>query len=136
MSKRISAHRFTFLTLLRVSLVAGALYDVSFGLLLVFAPAAANAVVELPMPEESFYLWTIAILLTIAAGFYLVAARDPRRYSANVAVAIAGRTLGFFVFAAAAWERPDLSGLWLIGLVDLVFAILHTICWLPTRRSP
>jgi hypothetical protein len=132
----LERHRFTFYTLLRVSLVAGAVYDLGFAALLATAPELANAIVQLPMPEERFYLWTIAVLLTIAAAFYLVTARDPRRYSGNVAVAIGGRSLGFVVFAWAASGRPELAGLWLIGIADLVFALLHAACWLPTRHSP
>src|SRR5436305_5435702 len=44
------ARRFRFLTLLRASLIAGALYDLAFALLMVFAPELPARSLALPLP--------------------------------------------------------------------------------------
>lgn len=109
------------------TLYAGALYDLVYAVLFVVAPAAAAAPLALPLPGERFYLWLIAALLAITASCYLVAARDPRRHRPLVAIAIAGRLAGFALFALATVGRPDLRGLWVVGGVDLAFALSHLI---------
>ena len=62
-----------------------------------------------PLPRGAFYLWILATLLAMLAVLYLAAARDPRRYSAIIAVAIGGRLGGRAAFAAAALRGPDLA---------------------------
>jgi hypothetical protein len=131
------ARRFRFLTLLRVSLVLGALWDVAFALLLAFAPEASARVFELPLPplpEGAFYLWVLGVLLLMLAALYVVAARDPRRYSGILAVAIGGRVLGGLVlfFAAARGDR-GVPGLYPMAAADLAFGISHAAFWLPIR---
>jgi|CXWL01.1.fsa_nt_gi hypothetical protein len=131
----VLARRFTFLTLLRWSLLGGALYDLGFALVIAFAPEVPARIFGLPIPAERFYLWLIAVFLTMLAGFYLAAAHDPRRYGANIAVAIVGRTLGSVAFCVAAHGHPALAGLYVVGAGDLLFAALHTAFWLPYRQA-
>lgn len=129
------AHRFRFLTLLRASLVAGALYDLGFAVLMVLAPRTPARLFHLPLPplpEGAFYLWIMATLLTMLALLYLAAAQDPRRYSAVIAVAIGGRTVGAAAFAIAGLAT-GLSGLYLLGATDLLFALAHAVFWWPIR---
>lgn len=130
-----SAHRFRFLTLLRASLVAGALYDLGFAGLMVFAPEAPARIFGLPlppMPEGAFYFWIMATLLGMLAALYLAAAQDPRRYSAVIAVAIAGRTVGAAAFTIAALST-GLAGLYPLAATDLAFALAHAVFWWPIR---
>lgn len=130
------ARRFHLLSLLRASLVAGAVYDLGFALLMVAAPGVPARMFHLPLPplpEGAFYLWILATLLVMLAGLYLAAANDPRRYSAIIAVAIAGRLLGALAFAAAALRGPDLGGLWPLAAADFAFGALHAGAWLPIR---
>jgi hypothetical protein len=133
---RITAHfarRFQFLTLLRLSLVLGALWDVAFALLLGFAPEASARVFELPLPplpEGAFYLWVLGVLLLMLAALYVTAARDPRRYSGILAVAIGGRILGGLVLFLGARRVP---GLYPMAAADLVFGVSHAAFWLPIR---
>lgn len=127
------ARRFRFLTLLRASLVVGALYDLGFALLMVAAPEVPARLFDLPLPGEPFYLWILAVLLTMLATLYLVAARDTRRYSGIVAVAIGGRLLGGLVFLVAALLRPGLGGLIPLAVADLGLGIAHAAFWLPIR---
>ena len=142
MSRRTSitarfARRFRFLTLLRVSLVLGALWDVTFAVLLAFAPEASARLFELPLPplpEGAFYLWVLGVLLLMLAALYVIAARDPRRYSGILAVAIGGRVLGGLVlFFAAIGGVRGVPGLYPMAAADLAFGISHAAFWLPIR---
>ena len=130
------ARRFRFLTLLRASLVLGAVWDVAFALLLAFAPAASARAFELPLPplpEGAFYLWIFAVVLLMLAAMYLLAARDTRRYSGIVAVAIGGRLLGGLVLLFAALRPQGVPGLVPMAAADLGFGIAHAAFWLPIR---
>ncbi|HEX5760844.1 MAG TPA: hypothetical protein VF121_16765 [Thermoanaerobaculia bacterium] len=127
------ARRFRFLRLLQLSLLAGALYDAAFALLLVARPQLPARWLDLPLPGERFYLWVLATLLLMLAALYLEAARDPRRYSAVVAVAIGGRLLGSLALLAAALPRPDLAGLLPLSAVDGAFGLCHAVLWWPIR---
>ena len=127
------ARRFRFLTLLRASLVLGALWDIVFALLLAFAPEASARIFELPLPplpEGAFYLWIFAVVLLMLAALYILAARDTRRYSGIVGVAIGGRMLGGLVLSLAALRVP---GLVPMAAADLGFGIAHAVFWLPIR---
>ncbi len=127
------ARRFRFLTLLRASLVLGALWDVAFALLLAFAPEPSARLFELPLPPlpaAAFYLWILAVLLLMLAAVYVLVARDPRRYSGILAVAIGGRLLGGAVLLLAARRVP---GLYPMAAADLAFGASHAAFWLPIR---
>ncbi len=127
------SRRFLWLSLLRGSLMVGAIYDLGFALLMVFAPEATAERFSLPLPGEKFYLWLLATLLGMVALLYLAAARDPRRYSAIIAVAIAGRLAGATLFAIAASGRPELGALWPLSGIDLLFGLTHALAWAPLR---
>ena len=133
MLHRTFSRRFLWLRLLRGSLCAGAVYDLVFAALMVVAPELPSRWLSLPLPGEAFYLRLIAVLLGMLALLYLAAARDPRRYSAIIAVAIVGRAAGAAALALAARGRPDLAGLWPLAGADLGFAIVHAVSWLPLR---
>lgn len=126
------ARRFRYLKLLRLSLVLGALYDAVFALLMVAAPGVLAEVFELPLPAD-FYLWLLAVLLVMLAALYLEAARDPRRYSTVVRVAIAGRLLGAVALGAAAFREPAFAGLWAAAAADAAFGLAHAFFWLPSQ---
>ena len=103
------ARRFRLLTLLRGSLVVGAVYDLGFAVLMVAAPGVPARILDLPLPplpRGAFYLWILATLLAMLAVLYLAAAHDPRRYSAIIAVAIGGRVVGALVFTGRGAARP------------------------------
>ena len=135
----VKAHftrRFRYLSWLRGSLVLGALYDLAFAVLMVAAPGVPARLLDLPLPppEAVFYLWVMATLLTMLGALYLLAARDTRRYSGIVAVAIGGRLLGGLVLAVAALRGPDLlDGLWPLAAADTAFGIAHAAFWWPIR---
>lgn len=122
-------HRFFYLRLLRGSLVLGAVYDLVFAAIMVLAPQLTSRALGLPLPGERFYLWVMAVMLAMLASLYLKAAQDPRRYSAVVVVAAAGRCAGAAALAAAALDRPDLDGLWVLAAADLAFGVAHAVLW-------
>jgi type IV secretory pathway VirB3-like protein len=122
-------NRFLFLGLLRASLVLGALYDLAFAATMVAAPQLPARLLSLPLPGEGFYLSILAVLLTMLAVLYLVAAEDPRRYSAVVLVGVAGRCAGAAALALAARGRPELAGLWPLAGADLAFGLAHATFW-------
>ena len=84
-------------------------------------------------PRGAFYLWILAVLLSMLACLYLTAAHDPRRYSAIIAVAIGGRAVGAAALAAAALVGPDLGGLFPLAAADLAFSVVHAGSWWPIR---
>ena len=130
------SRRFLYLKLLSGSLVLGALYDLGFAVLMAAAPGVPARAFDLPLPplpEGAFYLWVLTVLLAMLAALYLVAARDPRRYSGIIAVAIGGRLLGGLVLLAAALRAPGLPGLYPMAAADLAFGIAHAAFWLPIR---
>jgi hypothetical protein len=130
------ARRFRLLTLLRGSLVAGAVYDLGFAVLMVAAPGTPARIFDLPLPplpRGAFYLWILATLLAMLAVLYLAAAHDPRRHSAIIVVAIGGRVAGALAFLVAALLGPDLHGLFLLAATDFLFGAVHAIAWLPIR---
>jgi hypothetical protein len=128
------ARRFRYQALLIGSLVLGALYDLGFALLMIAAPGVPARLLNLPLPpaEGAFYLWVMATLLAMLAAMYLVAARDIRRYSGIIAVALGGRLLGGLVLGFGAW-RLGLDGLWPLAAADAAFGLAHAAFWLPIR---
>jgi hypothetical protein len=133
MLHRTFSRRFLWLRLLRASLLLGALYDLGFAALMVLAPGLPARWLSLPLPGEAFYLWLLAALLAMLALLYAAAARDPRRYSAIIVVAILGRASGALILALAARGRPELAGLWPLCAADAGFAACHAVSWLPLR---
>jgi hypothetical protein len=125
------ALRFRFLALLRASLVAGALYDFGVAVLMVAAPQVLSRAFAVPLPGERFYLHLLALLLLMLSGLYLLAARDPRRYSGVVAIAIAGRLVGGVLFAYAALTEPAHAGLWWTAAADAALGISLAAFWWP-----
>lgn len=119
---------------LKGSLVAGAVYDLIFAAAMVLIPELSARLLGLRLPQEPFYLWLIAVFLLMMASFYLLAAYDPKSYSGNIDVGIAGRFLGFLVLMTAAILDPSMPILYALAAGDLFFAVAHAVFWLPIRR--
>jgi hypothetical protein len=123
-----------FLFLLRLTLLAGAAYDLAFAALMVLAPELPEKLLRLPPPGEDFYLWLLAVFLCMLAGVYLLAAYDPTNYRGNIVIAILGRLAGGMVFLLAATGRTDLNGLYIIAGGDFLFSFLTAVFWWPIRK--
>jgi hypothetical protein len=129
------AHRFRLLALLQASLVVGAMYDLIFAVFMVVAPGLPTRILRLPLPGEAFYLWLMAVLLGMLACLYLLAARDPRRYSGIIVVAIAGRLCGALAFTVAAIVEPRLlPGVAVLAVCDFALGAAPALFWLPLQR--
>jgi hypothetical protein len=113
----------------------GAAYDAAFAAAILVVPRPAAVLLRLEMPADPVYLRLNGILLLLLAGLYLLPASDPIRYRGVVAVASGGRFLGF-VYLSWAWlegRPPAFLGL---ALLDLAFALAHTVLLLRARSSP
>lgn len=130
------ARRFRLLEVLRGALGLGAILNLAAAFLLVVSPAALAELAG-SSPEavqaESFLLWLVAALLVPLGVLYFMAARDPRRYSGIIVVAIGGRLLGAAALGAGAVHRPELGGLWVLAGADLALAALIAGSWIPLR---
>ena len=74
-----------------------------------------------------------ALVTLMLAALYILAARDTRRYSGIVAVAIGGRILGGLVLLLAALRPMGVPGLVPMAVADLGFGIAHAAFLLPIR---
>lgn len=124
-----------WLGLLKLVLVAGAVYDLIFAAMMVLAPELATRLLELQPPNERYFLGLIAVFLVMLAAFYLVAAYDPSSYGFNVRIAIVGRLLGAVALYTASLGRPDLWGLVPLAAADLAFSLATLVCWWPIRKT-
>ena len=112
---------------LRTSMAAGALYDLTFALVNLAAPQAGSWFLEIPLPEQQVYLRLTGLFLLVLALVYMLPVIHPGEYLGNVVVAIVARTAGaIFLIAAALWFAQPVAFL-ALGVVDLIFALLHLV---------
>jgi hypothetical protein len=117
------------------SMALGAAYDALFAAAILVFTRPAAALLGLEVPPDPVYLRLNGILLLLLAGLYLLPAVDPVRHRGIVAIASAGRFLGFAYLAAAWLEGRPLAFL-ALSLGDLVFAVAHAVLLLRARRTP
>lgn len=130
------ARRFRLLEVLRGALGLGGLLDLTVAVLVVVSPAALAKLAGIPLEAvraEAHLPWLLAALLLPLGTLYFVAARDPRRYSGIIVVAIGGRLLGAAALGAGAVHRPELGGLWVLAGANLALAVLIAGSWIPLR---
>lgn len=116
-----------------LSMAAGALYDAAFAAAILFATEPAGRLLGLALPDDRVYLHLNGIFLVLLAGLYGLAAAWPQRYSGVVAVAAAGRFLGF-LFLGGMWLGGRETAFAGLALGDLGFAVLHAALFLAARR--
>jgi len=116
------------------SMALGALYDLLFGAAILLLPALAASWLGLALPQDPVYLKLNGIFLLLLAALYSLPAADPVRYRAVAWVAAAGRAAGFVYFARVAATGGE-SVFWLLGLGDLLFALLHLALLLSSREA-
>lgn len=127
------ARRFRLLELLRGVLLLGAAFNAAVAVALLAFPRRFGETLGLQLPDGRVVLWLLAGLLVTSSALYLLAARDPRRYSGVIAALVAGRLLGAAALGGGAFTRPDPGQLWLLAAVDLAFAVAIAGSWLPLR---
>lgn len=127
------ARRFRLLKLLRGSLGLGALYNLAAAVALVAMPSISELLGGSPSAREGAVLWVAALALALLAILYGMAANDPRRYSAIIMVAIAGRLAGGVMLGVWAVSRPDLSLIWTFATIEGALGLAHGVTWIPLR---
>lgn len=130
------ARRFRLLEVLRGALGLGGLLNLAAAFLALLSPAALASLMGVrpePLQGGAVLLWLLASLLLPLGVLDFLAARDPRRYSGIIVVAIGGRLLGAAALGAGAIHRPELGGLWGLAAVDLALAVLIAGSWIPLR---
>jgi hypothetical protein len=115
-------------------MAAGAAYDLAFAVAILFFADPAGRLMGLELPPDRVYLRLNGIFLILLAGLYALPALDPRRYQGVVAVAVAGRLLGF-VFLGSAWLGGRPLAFLGLALGDLAFSALHGLLLLLARRE-
>jgi len=110
--------------LVSLSMWAGALYDLAFAVAILFFGVPAAALLGLDRPADPVYLGLNGVLLALLGSLYLLPAFDPRRYRGVVAVAAAGRLVGF-IYLLDAWSGGRPPAFLGLALGDLAFALLH-----------
>jgi hypothetical protein len=113
-------------------MAAGALYDLSFGLAMLFTHEPLARWLALPLPAEPLYVQLSGLLLLVLGALYALPAYDPSRYRGVVAVAGIGRLLGA-LFLALAWRRRGWPALLGLALGDLALGAVHL--WLLRRAT-
>lgn len=110
---------------LRITLIMGSLYDVTFAFVNMAAPEWGSRFLEIPMPDEQVYLRFTGVFLLMAALFYMLPVLHPGRYLGNVVVAILGRAMGAIFLAVAALKFGYPPAFAALAAGDFAFAMLH-----------
>ena len=128
------ARRFRLLTLLRTLLgTAGALF-LAAAVAALATPGVLERNVGAPFLAEPPAGWLFAALLAPLGGSYFLAARDPRRYSGVIILAIAAQGLAAIALGAGALARGSAGAdLWLPAGVALALGLATAAAWLPLR---
>ena len=122
--------------LLRCALLLGSALDGLVALALLLAPEHLLPRLAFAVPEESWLLGLLAILLGTFALFQLPPAYDIVAYSGNIACTLLARiVLGLF-FLWASIQFPESRGLNLAGAVQIALTAVYAVCWLSDRRGP
>jgi hypothetical protein len=126
------ARRFRLLMLLRALLgMAGALFLVA-AVLALAAPDALERNLGVSLHAEPLLARLFAVLLLPLVGSCFLAARDPRRYSGVIILAIGTHALGALALASGAL-RAGGGELWVPAGAALALALAIAAAWLPLR---
>jgi hypothetical protein len=118
---------------LRVSLVAGAGYDLFLGAFIFLAGRWAMEALGHPVGDPGFYFLLAGLPLLILPVLYMTAARSAAIGAFRPAVLWARGGGGLLIVLLTLWLRPGVAWLFFgIGLLDLAWALLHRTLW----RSP
>lgn len=132
----MAGHQARFRAYLQATMLAGAAYDLAFGLAILLMPHRLAGSLGLPMPADELYLRFISVFLLGLALVYLLAAADLERFRPVIWLAVAIRLMGFVFMASAVmfFMRPAIFLLLAAG--DLGFAVAHAVGLLATSGTP
>jgi hypothetical protein len=107
-------------------MLAGAVYDGSFGVLMLAIPRQACAVFGLPFPVVGeIWLRLDGIFLLVMASLYILTARDPARYLGIVAICIAGKVVSIVFYSVYVLAFGAEKIFLMFAALDLVFLAGH-----------
>jgi len=112
---------------LRASILVGSVYDWILAALILWSPPALLSFFRLPAPADPFHFRFAALPLVALPFFYLLAWRDPDRYSGVIGAMIVARLTGFVYLALYGATRGEPAAYALFGIGDLAFAIAHAL---------
>ena len=118
-----------------VSMLVGAVYDAAFALAILLFRRPAVELLGLELPEDPVYLGLNGILLLLLAALYVLAFLDPGRYRGLVAVAAAGRILGF-LYLGMVWLGGGAAAFAGLAVGDLVLGVAHGVLLAVAMRQP
>jgi hypothetical protein len=110
---------------LRTSILIGSIYDWVLAILILASPAALLALLRIPPPVDPFHYRFSALLLLVVPFFYLLAWKDPDRYSGVIGAMVITRVAGFLYVTIYGAARGAPTAYALFGLADLGFALTH-----------
>ena len=109
-------------------LAAGGVYDLVFAVSILVFTRPSAALLGLSVPDDPVYLLFNGIFLVLLGALYLVAAREPQRYSAVAPVSAGGRGLGF-LFLTWAWLGGRPVTFLALGVADLAIGLATFVVW-------
>jgi hypothetical protein len=107
-------------------MLAGSLYDGSFGVAMLLFPRAACALFGLPFPTVGeIWLRLDGIFLLVMAALYVLTARDPARYLGIVAVCLAGKLVSIAFYCTYVFALGEAKIFLMFAALDFVFLCGH-----------
>jgi len=120
-----------------IVLVAAAIYNLSFGIVVIFFPSFAFEWAGLPQPNYPQLWQCIGMIVGVYGVGYAIAAADPMRHWPIVLVGFLGKVLGpiGFLDAALRGELPWRCG-WVNVTNDLIWWIPFALILWRASRNP
>ena len=120
---------------LRISLAAGAAYDLALGGFILLAGKRVMAALGHPVPEPGFYYTLGALPLLILPVLYGSAARSSAIDAFRPAVLWARGGGGLLLLGLTQRLGPEPAWIFLtIGLLDIGWAVVHRVLWRAPRH--
>ena len=113
--------------LLRWALIAGALFDLVFGIAILACWRKVLELLCIPPPDNPSYLFLAAVFTITVAFVYLVAAAAPYRYHANITIASLSRLGSGALIAFLVWRALLPRHIVVLAIAELILAVLHCI---------
>jgi uncharacterized protein YjeT (DUF2065 family) len=116
-------------TALQYSMIFGGIYDIFFGLFILFIPRILAKIIALDMPAEEVYLRLNGLFLIIIGTLYIVYWFKPEKNIILVKIAIGARLSGVLFFFAAYFLYGYPFTFLLLGIADGTWGIIHCLLY-------
>ncbi|MBN2134509.1 MAG: hypothetical protein JW737_02140 [Acidobacteria bacterium] len=112
---------------LQYSMILGGIYDIFFGLFILFIPRILAKIILLDMPLEEAYLRLNGLFLIIIGAFYILYWFKPEGNIILVKIAICARFSGVLFFFAAYFLYGYPFTFLLLGIADGIWGVVHCL---------